>query len=76
MTLDGGGEAMLSPLPVGITQGATLTVEIVREAIPEAGPREAAPGQCLPNRAPPCPRPRPAGADRRIRASGADAARA
>jgi hypothetical protein len=32
-----GGEALLSPLPAGITQGAALTVEIVREAIPEAG---------------------------------------
>ena len=32
-----GGEAMLSPLPPGITQGAALTVEIVREAIPEPG---------------------------------------
>lgn len=31
------GEAMLVPLPSGITQGATLTVELVREAIPEAG---------------------------------------
>ncbi|WP_242182694.1 ribonuclease [Sphingomonas sp. CARO-RG-8B-R24-01] len=32
-----GGEAVLTPLPQGITQGATLTVELVREAIPEAG---------------------------------------
>jgi hypothetical protein len=32
-----GGEAMLSPLPPGITQGAALTIEIVREAIPEPG---------------------------------------
>jgi Ribonuclease G/E len=32
-----GGEALLSPLPAGITQGAALMVEIVREAIPEAG---------------------------------------
>ncbi|WP_260596811.1 ribonuclease [Sphingomonas endolithica] len=35
--LDGGAEATLSPLPAGITQGAALTVRIVREAIPEAG---------------------------------------
>ncbi len=44
-----GGEAMLAPLPPGITQGATLTVELVREAIPEAGrtklPR-VAPAEC------------------------------
>ncbi|MET3825290.1 hypothetical protein ABIC16_000983 [Sphingomonas sp. PvP055] len=30
-----GGEAMLAPLPPGITQGAALTVELIREAIPE-----------------------------------------
>ena len=36
VTFDG-GEAMLSPLPPGITQGAALTVELIREAIPEAG---------------------------------------
>lgn len=35
VTLDGGGEAMLSPVPPGLTQGASLTVGIVREAIPE-----------------------------------------
>ncbi|MEG3123882.1 ribonuclease [Sphingomonas sp. GB1N7] len=37
ITLDDGSEATLSPLPPGITQGARLTVRIVREAIPEAG---------------------------------------
>ncbi|MDB5704080.1 MAG: ribonuclease [Sphingomonas bacterium] len=37
VTLDGGGEALLAPLPAGITQGAALKVEIVREAIPEPG---------------------------------------
>lgn len=37
VTLDGGGEALLSLLPAGITQGAALTVEITREAIPEPG---------------------------------------
>ena len=37
VTLDGGGEAMLSPLPAGITQGAALIVEMIREAIPEPG---------------------------------------
>lgn len=35
--LDSGHEAILSPLPAGITQGTALTTEIVREAIPEAG---------------------------------------
>ncbi|MEG3087732.1 ribonuclease [Sphingomonas sp. PB4P5] len=37
LTLEGGSEATLSPLPPGITQGSSLTVRIVREAIPEAG---------------------------------------
>jgi hypothetical protein len=37
VALDGGGEALLAPLPVGVTQGATVTVEIVRAAIPEPG---------------------------------------
>ena len=32
-----GGEALLAPLPAGITQGAALTVELVREASPERG---------------------------------------
>lgn len=32
-----GGEALLSHLPPGVTQGAGLTVAITREAIPEAG---------------------------------------
>ena len=31
------GEALLTHIPPGITQGALLTVEIVREAIPEPG---------------------------------------
>jgi hypothetical protein len=32
-----GGEALINHLPPGITEGAALTVEIVREAIPEPG---------------------------------------
>lgn len=36
IALNGGGEAVLAQLPAGMTQGAALTVEIVREAIPEA----------------------------------------
>ena len=32
-----GGEALANHLPAGITQGAKLSVEIVREALPEAG---------------------------------------
>lgn len=37
VALEIGGEALVAPLPPGITQGAALTVEIVREAIPEPG---------------------------------------
>ena len=37
ITLADGSEATLSPLPPGITQGASLSVKIVREAIPEPG---------------------------------------
>ena len=39
ITLADGSEATLSPLPPGITQGASLSVKIVREAIPESGRR-------------------------------------
>ncbi|MGN6377253.1 MAG: ribonuclease [Sphingomonas sp.] len=35
--LPGGDEALLTRLPAGITQGASLLVEIVRTAIPEPG---------------------------------------
>lgn len=35
--LDPDGEALVEPLPAAVTEGQTVTVEIVREAIPEAG---------------------------------------
>jgi hypothetical protein len=35
--LDDGGEALVEPLPAGVTEGAAIHVEIVREAIPERG---------------------------------------
>jgi ribonuclease G len=37
VTLDRGGEVLLNTKAAGVTQGAALTVEIVREAIPEPG---------------------------------------
>jgi ribonuclease G len=37
VALAGGGEALCDPLPKGITQGGTLRVRIVREAVPEQG---------------------------------------
>jgi hypothetical protein len=50
-----GGEALINHLPPGIAQGASLTVEIVREALPEAGRAKlakAVPSDLLPRPAP------------------------
>jgi len=54
VTLEG-GEALINHLPPGITQGASLTVEIVREALPEAGRAKLA--KAVPSDLPPCPAP-------------------
>ena len=35
--LEGGNEALVEPLPPGLTEGAAFRAEILREAIPEAG---------------------------------------
>ena len=35
--LDGGTVALLAPIPTGLTEGSTVMIEIVREAIPERG---------------------------------------
>ncbi|MES2054677.1 MAG: ribonuclease [Pseudomonadota bacterium] len=51
VTIEGGGEALLSPLPAGITQGARLSVEIIRETIPEPGRAKLA--RCAPSDSPP-----------------------
>lgn len=37
LRLDGGEEALIEPLPQGVTEGASLLVEIVRERIAERG---------------------------------------
>lgn len=37
IALEDGSAALLSPVPPGLTEGASLLVEIVREAIPERG---------------------------------------
>ena len=50
-----GGEASINHLPPGITQGASRTVEIVREALPEAGRAKLA--KAVPSDLPPCPAP-------------------
>jgi hypothetical protein len=53
--LEDGQEALLEPLPRGVTEGATTLVEIVRAAIPEAGrpkPARARPTEDDPRPAP------------------------
>ena len=55
VVLDGGGEALLGVLPAGITQGATLTVAVLREAIPEG--RRLKPAKAMPSELPPAPAP-------------------
>ncbi|MGN6277929.1 MAG: ribonuclease [Sphingomonas sp.] len=37
VALDQGGEALLSPLPAGLTQGGRVKIEVVRAALPERG---------------------------------------
>ena len=37
VTLADGVEALIEPIPAGLTEGAALRVEVVREALPEAG---------------------------------------
>lgn len=51
VTLDRGGEVLLNAPARGVTQGAALTVEIVREAIPESG--RAKPPRAVPTDEPP-----------------------
>jgi len=54
VTLDG-GDALINHLPPGITQGASLIVEIVREALPESGRAKLA--KAVPSDSTPCPAP-------------------
>jgi hypothetical protein len=54
-TLDDGSEVMLDRAPAGVTLGARLTVEIVREAIPEPGRAKRPRGRATD--APPAPGP-------------------
>lgn len=55
VTLDRGGEVLLNMPARGVTQGAALTVEIVREAIPEPG--RAKPPRAVPTDQPPADAP-------------------
>ena len=54
VTLEG-GDALINHLPPGITQGASLIVEIVREALPESGRAKLA--KAVPSDSTPCPAP-------------------
>lgn len=55
VTLGTGGDALLDPLPPGVTQGAALTVRITREAIPEPGRAKLARGVATDDPAAPGP---------------------
>ena len=59
VTLEGGGDAMLDRVPAGLTQGATLTVAIVRESIVEvgAGRGRRKPPRCVASQDAPAPGP-------------------
>lgn len=46
--LDDGGTVHLAPVPAGLTEGGRLLVEILREAVPEAGGMKAARGRPAP----------------------------
>ncbi len=48
VALDGGGEALLEPIPPGVTEGAKLLVEIMREMIPEVGRAKLAKARAAP----------------------------
>ena len=55
LLLDGGQEAVLTKPAVGLAEGASLTVEIVRKAIAER--RRIKPARAVPTDAEPCPGP-------------------
>ncbi|KQU61851.1 ribonuclease [Sphingomonas sp. Leaf339] len=55
VTLDGGGEALVGTLPLGITQGSALTVTITREQMWEAG--RLKPAKAIPTDDAPTPGP-------------------
>lgn len=48
VSLKGGGEALLEPIPPGVTEGAALLVEIMRAAIPEPGRAKLAKARAAP----------------------------
>lgn len=45
VALDQGGECLIEPLPVRLTEGEAVRVEIVREGVPEAGRAKLAKGR-------------------------------
>lgn len=57
VTLNQGGDVLLSPVPRGMTQGAALTVIVTREAIPERGRAKLPKAQLAPEDARPAPGP-------------------
>ena len=49
VTLNQGGDVLLSPVPKGMTQGAALTIIVTREAIPERGRAKLPKAQLAPD---------------------------
>lgn len=54
IAFEGGGEALLDAIPGGLSEGRDLLVEIVREAIPEAGRPKPARARVAADDAAPC----------------------
>ena len=54
-SLETGGEALIEPLPAGLTEGAAFHAEIVREPLAESGRAKLAKGRVI--EAAPCPGP-------------------
>ena len=75
VTLDDGSEAQLDRSPAGVSEGARVTIEIVRQALPEPGRTKRA--KAIVSDAPPAPGPalrdRLDGAVRELRAHEPDA---
>jgi len=56
-TLDDGTEALIEPVPAGVTQGARFLIELRRAALPEPGRAKLAIGKVAPADATPAPGP-------------------
>lgn len=55
MALDGGEEALIEPIPAGLSEGAAVLVTVIRERIPEPGRAKLATVRPAPDDAAPAP---------------------